>query len=236
MLRLFLKFIDFILPKRCLLCGKTIVSNDCLCTECFKKINFITAPYCLHCGKPLISENIDGLYCTQCLSKKDPFRLCRSAIIYDDDSKKLLLDFKFADHIENKKLLTHWLYMAGKDIFNEGVDIIIPVPLHYSRLIKRKYNQSAILAKELSNLTHIAADFKSLKKKKYTLPQVQCSGKQRQKNVRNAFIVANPDKIKNKRIVLIDDVYTTGATMRECAKILKKAGAKSIDVLTVAKV
>lgn len=238
MINRLMKLIDFILPKRCLLCGKIIQSENSLCPECFDRITFITQPYCQHCGKPLYGEEDDiiGLSCIDCLNSKPYFRLCRSAIEYNEFSKPLILDFKFADHLENRKMLTNWLYFAGKDIFKLGADLIIPVPLHYTRLIKRKYNQSAILADELSKLTGIKADYKSLKKIRYTLPQVQCNGKDRKTNIKNAFSVAKPDNIKGKRIILIDDVYTTGATIKECAKVLTKAGAKSIDVLTVARV
>ena len=238
MIKFIHRFIDFIFPQRCLCCGKVIHSDDSLCVDCFERINFITAPFCKHCGSPLYSENdlSDELYCVSCLNHKDAFRFCRSAILYNDGSKKLLLDFKFSDRTENRKLLAKWLFLAGKDIFSAGVDLLIPIPLHYTRLLKRKYNQSAILAKELSTLTNIPVEYKSLKKIKRTLPQVLCNGKQRQKNVKNAFKVANTERIKNKRIVLIDDVYTTGATMKECTKVLLNAGAKSVDVLTVAKV
>ena len=162
--------------------------------------------------------------------------MCRSAVIYDENSKKLILDFKFFDHLENKSLLANWLLLAGKDIFKEGVDLLIPVPLHFSRLLKRKYNQSAVLCDALSKLSHIPANYKALKKTKHTLPQVSCNGKQRLKNVRNAFDVIHPEMVKNKRIVLIDDVFTTGSTLKECARVLKKAGAKSVDALTIARV
>ena len=229
-------FLDTILPPRCLLCGKVVHSDNVLCKDCFSDINFISHPYCQHCGKPLTSTIIDEFYCVDCLSKKDPFRMCRAAVKYDNYSKKLILDFKFNDHLENKILLTRWLYMAGKDIFDAGVDLIIPVPLHYLRLLKRKYNQSAVLAAELGKITNIEVNYKTLRKSKHTKPQVKCDGKQRIKNIHHAFDVKHSELIKGKRIVLIDDVFTTGATLKECAKVLKKAGAKSIDALTVAKV
>lgn len=217
------------------MCGKVISSDDSLCLECFENINFIARPYCKRCGKPLAGGG-DGIYCISCLTKTSPLRLCRSAVKYDEFSKKLILDFKFLDHLENKKLLANWLYMAGNDIFEEGVDLLIPVPLYYTRLIKRKYNQSAILTAELAKLSGIKACYNSLKKVKHTRPQVECDGKRRKLNIKNAFDVINCDKIKGKRIVLIDDVYTTGSTLKECAKTLKKAGAKSVDALTIARV
>lgn len=228
--------INAILPPRCLYCGKITNNDDSLCADCFDKITFITHPYCIHCGAPLIDKSIGDLYCANCLTKKDNLRYCRSAIIYDNFSKKLILDFKFFDHIENKKLLANWMFFAGKDIFDAGVDLIIPIPLHHLRLFKRKYNQSAILSAELSKLTNIKTDYKSFIKIRSTQPQSECSGKKRITNIKNAFIVKFPENIKGKRILLIDDVYTTGSTLRECAKVLKKAGAKSVDALTIAKV
>lgn len=238
MIRFLKVLINFILPLRCLVCGKIMRTHGCLCPECFENINFITKPYCQRCGKPLNGDidDIQGLCCVSCLNKKNYFRLCRSAIEYDNFSKKVILDFKFKDHLENRKLLAQWMNFAGKDIFDSGVDLIIPVPLYFTRLFSRKYNQSAILAAELSKLTSLPADYKSLKKIRNTLPQVLCNGKKRKVNVRNAFQVVHPDKIKGKRIVLIDDVYTTGSTLRECSKVLLKAGAKSVDILTVARV
>lgn len=232
------KFINLILPPRCLICGKIIETDNALCSECFNDITFITKPYCQCCGRPLSFTNLSkDLYCPECLKKKDSvLDLCRSAIQYDEYSKKLILDFKFADHLENRYLLTQWLIIAGKDIFKAKPDIVLPVPLHYSRLFKRKYNQSAILARELSKKTSIPVRYDILKKYRYTKPQVICSGKQRQKNIKDAFAVTNPNFVKGKNIVLIDDVYTTGSTLKECAKMLKKAGAKNVSALTIARV
>lgn len=228
--------INAILPARCLLCGKVVHEDNSLCSECFEQISFITKPYCQHCGMPLDGKISDDMYCVHCLNEKHIFRYARSAIKYDEYSKKLMLDFKFYDHIENRILLSKWLNLAGRDIFKEGVDLIIPVPLHFTRMFVRKYNQSAILARELSKQTGVKAEYKVLVKTKKTIPQVMCDSKQRMKNVKNAFAVKNFDLIKGKRIVLIDDVFTTGATLKECAKTLKKAGAKSVDALTVARV
>ena len=238
MIRFLAKFIKYVLPNRCLMCGKIIDSKNSICADCFEKITFITRPYCQCCGRPFLSavESTENMLCVDCLTKKSPFRLCRSAIEYDEFSKKLLLNFKFADHVENKKIFAKWLLLACKDILSAGADVIIPVPLHYTRLLKRKYNQSAILANELSFLTGISAEYDVLKKIKRTLPQAKCNGKKRKINVRNAFSVAHPEKIKGKRIVLIDDIFTTGSTMKECAKVLLKAGALSVDALTVARV
>ncbi|MBR1648370.1 MAG: ComF family protein [Alphaproteobacteria bacterium] len=228
------ELLDFIFPRRCLKCSKILDTTGYLCDDCAQNINFITPPYCERCGAPLYGDLIKK--CPDCLKKKRRFyRLARSAMIYDESSKGLITSFKFKDKTENAKLLAVMLKVAGKDIFNSDVDLIIPVPLHYTRLIKRRYNQAAVLAQELSLMVNIPVDCQSLIRHRKTRPQVELSGQARISNVRNAFSVNHFDKIKNKRIVLIDDVTTTGSTLKESAKALKKAGAKSVDVLTLAR-
>ena len=128
------------------------------------------------------------------------------------------------------------LINAGKDIWQQGADILVPIPLHYTRLLKRRYNQSALLAKELSKLTGVRVDYTSVVRHKKTKPQVEFSGRARVKNVHNAFSIKKIEKIKGQRVLLLDDVMTTGSTLKECAKVLLKAGAKSVDTLTVARV
>ena len=234
------KIVDLILPKRCKNCGKIIYDDDALCEDCFNQINFISAPYCFHCGMPFEeSSNRSGptLLCPACAAEKAPwFRLCRSAVHYDDASKPLVISFKFYDRTDNARLLAKWLNMAGKDIWRAGVDVLIPVPLHYTRLIKRRYNQSALLAKELSKITGVPIEYSALVKHKRTRPQVEFSGRRRKHNLRGAFKLKYAERIKGKKIVLIDDVLTTGSTLKECAKALLVGAPESIDLLTIARV
>lgn len=177
------------------------------------------------------------MLCPQCLQEqKSPFRYSRSALIYDEESKPLILGLKFYDKTENAGYLSKLLYQSGKDIWASGVDVLIPVPLHYTRLIKRRYNQASLLAQKLSHLIGIEVDNRSLVRYRKTKPQVEFSGKARLKNVKGAFRVIHPEKIVGKKIVLIDDVMTTGSTLKECALVLLQAGAKSVDTLTVARV
>ena len=231
---------DIFLPRRCRKCGKILSNEGELCENCLEELNFIYPPYCQKCGHPVAEgsfQSKDKILCPTCIKKKRSFfRLSRSALYYDNSSKNLILAFKFMDKTENAHLLGAMLKVAGKDIFAQGVDVIIPVPLHYFRLIKRRYNQSALLAEELSRYTGIPVDCLSLVRHKNTKPQVEFSGAERVKNVKKAFAVVHPEKIKGKRVVLIDDVLTTGSTLKECAVALKKAGAKSVDTLTVARV
>ncbi|MBP5399945.1 MAG: ComF family protein [Alphaproteobacteria bacterium] len=229
--------INFLFPYQCLRCGKILNSAGYLCDQCIEEISFIKPPYCYKCGHPLQEENIhEKMLCAGCLKNKRTFyRLSRSAVIYDNSSKNLILAFKFFDQTENANLLAAMLKIAGKDIFSEGADLIVPVPLHYTRLIKRKYNQSALLAQKLSEMTAIPHNNLTLIRSRKTKPQVEVSGKERLTNVKNAFKVKNQKLIKGKRIILLDDIMTTGSTVKECALVLKKAGAKSVDILTIAR-
>ncbi|MBE6452925.1 MAG: ComF family protein [Alphaproteobacteria bacterium] len=227
------------LPPRCQKCGKILKEDIGLCKHCLNQLNFITQPYCQKCGQPFefLEDNDGKMLCGRCLkNKKTHFRLSRSAFVYNEDSKSLILNFKFNDRTENANYLAKILFVAGEDIFNAGVDIMVPVPLHYTRLIKRRYNQSALLCNELSKISGIECDNLSLIRHHKTRPQVELSGIARQKNVHNVFSVKNPIAIKGKRVLLVDDVLTTGATLRECAKTLKSAGAKSVDTLTLGRV
>ena len=233
------QILNSFLPPRCLHCGKVLKENTGLCKHCIEEIHFITEPYCYKCGHPFefLEAKKGKLLCGHCLKgRRGPFRLSRSAFAYDDVSKDLILSFKFHDKTENAKLLAQMMYVAGEDIFKEGVDVIMPVPLHYTRLLRRRYNQSALLGRELSELSGIECDNLTLVRHKKTRPQVELSGLERQRNVRDVFSIKREDKVKGKRVLLIDDVLTTGATLRECGKCLKKAGAKSVDTLTVGRV
>ena len=237
MKQFFKQLISFILPPRCVNCGNIVGEDSSICIECFNKIRFISKPYCKICGRPFEStQDLAQSVCGECMKqKRRHFELERSAFIYDDVSKNMLLALKFMDKTSFAPTIAKFMVQAGTDILKENPDLIIPVPLHYMRLIKRKYNQSALLANEISKLTGIKTDLFSLKRCKNTIPQVKFTGKERVKNVRGAFVVKNPENIKGKSIVLIDDVMTTGSTLKECAIALKKAGAKKIYALTAAR-
>lgn len=234
------KFFNLLLPPRCLKCGKILSEHNGLCAECFNKIRFISAPMCYCCGRPFTNSNnlkfAAKQLCGTCLQKKKHlFALQRSAFIYDDESKKLILDFKFRDRTANAETLANMLYAAGTDIWQQNPDVLIPVPIHRLRLIKRRYNQSAELAKHLSDKIQIPTDFNSLIRCRNTIPQVELSGHARRNNLKQAFAVKYPQNIKGKKVVLIDDVSTTGSTLNECAKALHKAGAAEIYALTLAR-
>lgn len=237
MKNIFKYLLNVILPPRCPYCGKIVTLEHTLCETCFNKIRFISAPHCRVCGTPFENETDARLnvVCAKCATHKHATRYQRSAIVYDDFSKKIILDFKFHGKTQYAPILLKWLLLAGQDILKD-IDLIVPVPLSYRRLFKRGYNQSAILAKMLSRQTGISIDLTGLKKCRHTKPQSLLLGNARLSNVKNAFQVVQNEHIKGKRILLIDDVMTTGATLSECTKVLLKAGALSVDTLTVARV
>lgn len=237
MVWMFSKIIDFLLPPRCINCSKPLSGKDGVCEDCFNIINFISNPCCQKCGMPFEATTAkSSKLCGLCVKdKKSVFRMSRSAMRYDDVSKNMVLSFKFMDKTENAKVFADWMFLAGKDIFVEGVDLIIPIPLHYTRLIKRKYNQSALLAKRIGKLAEVKVNYSSVIRHKKTKPQVEFSGKARAQNIKGAFEIKHPENIKGKRVLLIDDVYTTGSTLKECAKSIRKAGAKSVDFLTLSR-
>ena len=203
-------------------------------------LRFVADPQCFSCGIPLTvseegSEN-RSLKCTECLTDPPPFAQARSSLVYDDASRKLILGFKHADETYAVKTFVPWLDRAGAGFWPAN-PLLVPVPLHHWRLLRRRYNQSAILAQGLARHAGLSSIPDLLLRTRATATQAHMKASDREKNVRNAFS-ANPrhaDKINNRAIVLIDDVMTTGATVRECADVLLKAGALSVNILTIAR-
>ena len=239
-MRFWRKLLNLILPPRCIKCGKILSEKNGLCPECFNSINFISSPYCYKCGRPFEKETdltfASKQYCGACLQKKKfLFDIQRSAFTYDDASKNLILDLKFRDKTFSAETLADILYQCGTDIWKENPDLLIPVPIHRMRLMQRRFNQSALLVKHLSIKSKIIADYSSLERSINTIPQVKLTGLARRTNLKNAFKIKHLQNIKGKKIVLIDDVETTGSTLNECAKVLRKAGAKAVYSITLAR-
>lgn len=230
--------INLILPPRCIKCGKILSEHNGLCPECFSKIDFISEPYCYICGHPF-SDTTDAKFgikqiCGNCAKEKKPlFKMQRSAFVYDENSRNLIIDFKFHDKTSSAEVLANMLYVAGRDIWAENPDYLIPVPIHKKRLLKRRYNQSALLCKYLSKKSLIPTDYFSLVRTRNSIPQVSLSGAKRRNNLKDAFAIKANQTLSGKSVVLVDDVKTTGSTLRECAKVLHKAGVKNIYALTL---
>ncbi len=179
----------------------------------------------------------DNGWCLSCLQSPPEFEQARSALKYDDHSRQLILAFKHGDQLHLVTSFAHWMIQAGQEIIDQA-DILIPVPLHRWRLLSRRYNQASLLAHEIARQCGKEVFPDGLLRTRATQTQGHLSYKERSKNVSNAFRInpAHEENVVGKRILLIDDVYTTGSTVNECAAELKTAGAAAIDVLTIARV
>ncbi|MDR0631747.1 MAG: ComF family protein [Holosporaceae bacterium] len=221
-------------PITCYNCGK-IVDSEGLCQECWKKIRWIGDPKCKICGVPF---EIDACaLCPNCLRKKPHFDRAVSVFEYDSFSKIMILKFKHGDKTHICRQLSTWMYRVAQDAI-KNADVIIPVPIHFLKRLKRKYNQSELLARELGKLSGIPYEPRILQKEKPTPQQEGLSRNMRLKNINGSFGVDSRyfSTLFKKTVVLVDDVLTTGATINECSKILKKHGAEKVIVLTIARV
>lgn len=229
--------LDLLLPPRCLQCGNTVSNPHSLCSDCWAKVTFLHPPFCKICGWPFPHETAFDLLCPSCSFKKPAFSSARAAIHYDDGSKRLILKFKHGDATYLTHALSQWMIQAAPDLL-ALTDYLIPVPLHWRRLLLRRYNQATLLAQGISKKTGIALCLDVLKRHRATSSQGHFSRQARHTNVQKAFTVPpkKADKINNKVVTLIDDVQTTGATLTECTKVLLKAGAKEVQILTLSRV
>lgn len=230
------KALNALFPPQCMSCGELVGAHGTLCNTCWSGLSFITTPGCCICSHPFAYDLGDNALCASCIEQLPPYDAAYSALVYDDTSKRLLHKLKFEDQGHLAPIFAEWLasYMQTQP----AVDMLIPVPLSRKRLFKRRYNQSALVAKELAGRLEVPYAPMLLMRIKHTQPQTGLTRIQRQENVRGAFEVTRSaaEQVAGKRVCLIDDVMTTGATLEACSKTLKKAGATSICVLTLARV
>ncbi|WP_246135469.1 ComF family protein [Pararhodospirillum oryzae] len=229
--------LDFLLPPRCLACGAVVLDTGAVCPECFARLTFITEPVCARCGLPLPDPPQPGvlLCCGACLRRAPAFDQARAVLVYDDGSAPLILRLKNGDRPESVPALGRWMARAGRSLLEPGA-VLVPVPLHWTRLFRRRYNQSALLAFALGRASGLEVRPRALIRVRATPPQGLRPPGGRYANVRGAFRVRVPDHVAERTIVLVDDVLTTGATTEACARVLREAGATRIVVLTLARV
>ena len=229
--------LDVLLPPRCLACRGAVDRQGLLCAACWRQISFITPPHCAVCGLPFGHDVGAEAICGQCLARPPRFDRARAAAVYDDGSRPLLLGFKLADRTEMAAALGGWLARAGAELLADA-DLIVPVPLHRWRLWRRRFNQSALLALKLGRESGIEVVPDLLMRKRATPTQRGLSAGERRRNVAGAFALrpVHTQRAQGARVLLIDDVLTTGATVEEAARVLRRAGVVRIDVLTLARV
>lgn len=229
--------LGFILPMRCAACGTTTGGDGAFCAACWREIRFIAAPQCEQCGYPFELDFGEGVKCGACLSSRPHYDRARSALAYDDRIAKVLIAFKHGDRTDLAPVLSALMRRVGAELLSDA-DLIVPVPLHRNRLFQRRFNQSVLLARPLSRDCGVPLAAELLRRKRRTASQGHLSPTARRRNVEGAFQTGAADrqKVKGKRVLIVDDVLTTGATVNAIARRLKRDGAVGVDVLTLARV
>ena len=218
--------IDLIYPHTCPICECIVDKKGKVCKECEQKLKYIVSPFCMVCGKSLTDEDTE--LCFDCIKKKHSFDRGVAAFSYSNALRKSMYNFKYNNRRENAAFYADAIYRTkGHIIKSWDAQVYIPVPIHKKRMKKRGYNQAELIANELSQMTHIPVDSDILMRVVNTTPQKELNDKERAKNLKNAFQVRKTI-VQYKKIVLVDDIYTTGATLDACAKALKEAGAEKI--------
>lgn len=223
------KCLGILYPQTCCFCGK--VCKDNICKECAKKITYIQEPICKKCGKPIRYEEKE--YCGDCIGKELYYEQGRSVWLHTGKVRWSIYQFKYHNRRIYGKFYAEELFrLYGSLIEKWKIDVIIPVPLHRKRQRKRGYNQAEIVAKHLGKLTGICVDAKAVVRAYNTKPQKELSHRERKKNLKHAFRVAKHWE-KEKNVLLIDDIYTTGNTIDSVARVLKENGAQKVWFLTI---
>ncbi|MDY6951466.1 MAG: ComF family protein [Thermodesulfobacteriota bacterium] len=244
--------VEAIFPSKCLICDafddwQPMGERDapdrlaCLtapyfCASCQSRMTGIASPFCSRCGLPFVSREGEDHPCSECLLERKSFRKARAFGVYEGSLMEAIHRFKYA----RRTSLSRPLSALTKDTFCRfwgpgAVDLLIPVPLHIKRLRERGFNQAYLLIRRWAKLEKIVCDPFSLVRTRWTEPQTSLSRKERKKNMRHAFAVSHRERIEGQRILLVDDVYTTGSTANECARVLMEAGAEWVDLLTLAR-
>ncbi len=227
--------VDLLLPPRCPACRQIVDNAGRFCLGCWTGLTFITAPLCAGCGAPFDIDRGPAARCGACLETPPRFAAARAALAYAGSARTVLLGFKHGDRQHLVDIMAPQLVRAGRDWFGPDT-VLVPVPLHRWRLWKRGFNQAALLARAVSRRTGSPLAVDALVRVKPTQSSQGMGRRARADNVRGAFAVARPERIKDKEIILIDDVLTTGATAEACTTALLRAGARGVRVLTWARV
>lgn len=234
-MRLLHSVADLILPPLCLTCSARLHDHDALCASCWRDIHFLTPPVCDRLGIPLPYDAGEGAVSALALAEPPPYGRARAVAAFDGPMRDLIHQFKYADRHDARRLFGRWMRDAGRALIDAS-DIIIPVPLSRWRLFTRRFNQAQILACEISRLTGKPTHATLLKRRHASRRQTDLSRSARQRNVAGRFLIDARDthRIAGRRVLLIDDVITTGATVSAATRTLKSAGAANVDVLSLA--
>ncbi len=228
--------LDLLLPPHCAACDQRVATAGQLCAACFAATSFIGEPCCQRCGVAFAVAEL-GPICQACETESPLYGQARGALTYDMQGRRLILPFKHADRPELARVLAPHMARAGADLLRRA-DVLVPVPLHRRRLFHRRYNQAVLLAAELGHISGVPVVRDGLVRTKATASLGDSSAAERAQEVAGAFAVrqGRESNLTGHRILLIDDVMTSGATANACTRVLLEAGAASVDVLVAARV
>jgi ComF family protein len=228
--------LDIALPTLCVACREP-VDGEGVCAECWAKLSFIEPPYCPRLGIPFVYDPGPELLSMEAIANPPAYDRARAAVRYDDVARSLVHALKYQDRTDLAPTMGRWMARAGGKLLQEA-DVLIPVPLHWRRGWSRRYNQSGALARVIERHSGVRLASEALRRVRRTEQQIGLSRTQRASNVQGAFKVA-PERsgdVAGRRVILIDDVLTSGSTVDACARALLRAKAASVDVLVFARV
>lgn len=224
-------------PPVCLGCRDLVASPGTLCAECWPAVRFLERPWCPVMGTPFPHDMGEGYLSGEAIADPPPFARARSAVAYGGVASRMVQALKFSDRTDLAPWMARWMLRAASELIPDA-DLVVPVPLHRRRFFSRRFNQSAELARAFARLSGLCYGPEVLVRRRVTRRQVGLGARQREENVRGAFLVPPEGEmaLRGKRVILVDDVYTTGATVGAATRALKRGGAREVDVLTFARV
>src|SRR3954463_9435548 len=228
--------LDVALPTLCVACREPVAGVG-VCAECWAKLSFIAPPLCPRLGIPFVSDPGPDLLSMEAIANPPAYTRARAAVRYDDVARTLVHALKYQDRTDLAPAMGRWMARAGRELLAEA-DVLVPVPLHWRRGWSRRYNQSGALARVIERHSGVRVISNALRRIRPTAQQIGLSRAQRAANVQGAFRVApeQSHQIAGRRVVLVDDVLTSGATTDACARALLRAKAAQVDVLVFARV
>lgn len=232
-----MRLANAILPPSCLSCGVPVADEGALCSGCWSRLTLIERPFCERLAIPFAFDRGAGALSPEAIANPPPFDRLRAVALYDGAARDLVHALKYRDHLELVRWMASWMLRAGGDLLAEA-DVIVPVPLHWQRLWWRRFNQAAALALELGRQSDRDVSLRSVRRVRATRNQVGQSRNARGANVRGAFQVASSrqQEIAGRRVLIVDDVCTTGATLSAVTRTLRRAGAVAVDAVVFARV
>lgn len=236
--RILAQLTDLLFPPICHLCKEFISGAEGvdLCPQCRSETRPLASPKCSCCGQPFASPAGEDHPCGSCITDPPPFAAARAALLFEGNTRELIHQLKYGKRVILRRPLA---LLAAEQLdgfaMDFRADLILPVPLHVKRLRQRGFNQAVLLAEMFAGRWGVKLSRNNLRRIRWTEPQVSLGAGERENNVKGAFALTCSQEIAAKRILLVDDVYTTGSTARECSRVLMKGGAAAVAVVTVAR-